>query len=329
MRRYYSTLEYHLYNERRRLRQERRSYKQRKAIRRKRKGGRANPVRAFSGFVAAAPERFSLIDNYDASIDFLYKVDANAWHDRHLFVDLSPILSIAPCAIMALMAILERAQAKNGARNVRGNAPKDPYCKRVFLNSGFYRIVNSSYKHQDDDAILSVRSSDSVISEDAGAVVAFVRDKLKIGRGNLTRAVYTTIMETMNNVREHAYSEISYNKWWLMALYSEEEAMVRFALLDNGRGIPSTIRRKLPDLFTGSDSNLIRSTMLGENRTETRLAYRGNGLPRIKMLADNRSIRNLYVISKNGFYLVDKDMARDTAVYFRGTLISWDFCKES
>ncbi len=284
--------------------------------------------RIFNGLYLNAPEIFSLLNNFNETMDFLKKLDDNSWHGRSIKIDLKSVKYLTPDTILCIIAFLYNSETHNKNVNIKGNAPLDPYCRQVFLDSGFYKYVNSSYNHNDSEEILSIRSDELVDPEEAGSVVKFVRDKLNIKRNQMTKAVYTTIMEAMNNVREHAYTGRKNKRWWLMALPEKSCDIIHFALLDNGRGIPTTIKKKIPEYFFSSDSELIRSTVLEKNRSETRLIYRGLGLPSMKSLVDKKMIKNLNIISKNGLYCVDSDNAVNLNYDFNGTLICWDFVKE-
>lgn len=278
--------------------------------------------------VIIAPKHFSVLDNYEESMEFLNKVDSYSWHGRKGYVDLSSVEQITPDAVLYLLSCIDRVQESTDPQKIKGNAPDNDYCKKVFLKSGFFKYVNSNYKHKEDLDVLSIRSNELISAADAGAVLSYVRTKFKIERNSMTRATFATIMEAMNNVREHAYEGMHHKKWWLMALHDESCERIHFSILDNGRGIPQTVRKKIPDYFTGNDGELIKSSFSGQNRSETRLPYRGKGLPKIKALLDKGLITNMRVISRFGEYKADHNSCSNMAKEFRGTLLSWDFSKE-
>jgi hypothetical protein len=282
----------------------------------------------FNSEILTAPEVFSVQDNFLETMLYLKKVDSFAWHGRKGLVDLSKINKITPDAVLYLLSCIDRQQDLHTSNNIKGNAPENEYCKKVFLKSGFFRFVNSNYKHQEDIDILSIRTGKLVSAKEAGAVVEYVRRKFKLERNQMTRATYVTIMETMNNVHEHAYYERGNDRWWLMALHDNTCDRIHFTILDNGRGIPATIRRKIPDYFTGNDGELIKATFSEKNRSETRLPYRGKGLPKIKALFDRELIKNLVVISRNGYFNSEDDIAKNMNIEYKGTIISWDFIRK-
>ncbi len=173
------------------------------------------------------------------------------------------------------------------------------------------------------------RNGTFIQSEVVGEIIEFVRTRLQIKDRKLTRDVYSTIMELMINVKEHASRSPKIQEWWLIAYYNSEKNSVTFALLDRGTGIPSTIRKKFKDLLSLSDTELLMSTLLGENRSETRLPYRGKGLPRVYKYIVDGKLKNLYIISKKGYFDSKKaENCNDIDLPFCGTIISWDFIPE-
>jgi hypothetical protein len=78
-------------------------------------------------------------------------------------------------------------------------------------------------------------------------------------------------------------------------------------------------------LYVGT---LIKSSFSGQNRSETRLPYRGKGLPKIKALLDKGLITKLRVISRFGYYIGESDSYKNLDKEYRGTLISWEFTKD-
>jgi anti-sigma regulatory factor (Ser/Thr protein kinase) len=286
---------------------------------------------AHNRIMVTAPENFSITSNRDELMSFLKDFDSGAWHGQNVYVNLSKVNNITPDALLSIISYLNNYQGLLKKPHVSGNTPVDPYCKKVFLESGFYKFVSSSYTHHDTEDVLSIRSDEMVRPDEAAAVISFVRKRLNIKHKKMTRAIFTTIMEAMNNVREHAYDDRKNRRWWLMALPERDSDVIHFSLLDNGKGIPATIRKKLMDVipFRGNDADLIRSTVLEKNRSETKLVYRGLGLPKMKKLVDDKMIKNLNIISKWGGYYIDGDNTYNLNSEYFGTLIYWDFVKES
>ena len=278
--------------------------------------------------IVNAPENFSIINNREEFMDFLQRFDIQAWHGKPVRIDLSNVKTITPDALLCMIAYLTRYNLNKKLPHITGNSPEDPHCKQIFRESGFYKYVISDFKHQDTENVLSIRSDVIVNPVEAAAVIQFVRNKLGITQKKITKSVFTTIMESMNNVQEHAYGTRVNQGWWLMALpeNNADSDIIHFSLVDNGKSIPETIRKRWTERITTNDGDLIRAAVL-ENRSETRLYYRGNGLPKLKTLVDNQMIKNLYIISKKGCYFVDEDETYTMKREYFGTIITWDFIR--
>jgi len=273
-----------------------------------------------------APEVFSIINNRDEFMNFYRHFDNKVWHNKPVYIDLSRVNSITPDALLCVIASMANYHVSCKQVLIQGNSPTDSHCKQVFLESGFYKYVSSSFLHTDTENVLSIRDGTMVDSVEATAVIKFIRNKLNITKKLTTRAVFTTIMEAMNNVREHAYGSRKNQGWWLMALPEKDAEIIHFSLADNGKGIPETIRKKFMEQILSKDAELIRAAVL-ENRSETKLYYRGNGLPKLKTLIDKKMIKNLHIISKKGYYYMDEDKVFQLPFEYHGTIIFWDFIK--
>jgi len=273
-----------------------------------------------------APEIFSIVDNKEGFMNFYHQFDNKVWHGKPVYIDLSRVNAITPDALLCVIASMANYQVAGKHGLIKGNSPMDPHCKQVFLESGFYKYVLSDFRHTDTGNVLSIRDGTMVDPVEATAVIVFIRNKLHITKRQTTRAVFTTIMEAMNNVREHAYGTRKNQGWWLMALPEKDAKIIHFSLADNGRGIPETIRKKGIEQIISKDADLIKAAV-SENRSETKLYYRGNGLPKLKTLVDKKMIKNLHIISKRGYYYMDEDKAFQLPFEYHGTIIFWDFIK--
>jgi hypothetical protein len=273
-----------------------------------------------------APEIFSIVNNREGFMNFYHQFDNKVWHGKPVYIDLSKVNTITPDALLCVIASMANYHVAGKYGLIKGNSPVDPHCKQVFLESGFYKYVLSDYQHIDTGNVLSIRDGELVDPVQATEVIKFIRNKLHITKKQTTRAVFTTIMEAMNNVREHAYGNRKNQGWWLMALPETNAQIIHFSLVDNGKGIPETIRKRAMEQFFPRDAELIRAAVL-ENRSETKLYYRGNGLPKLKTLIDKKMIKNLHIISKKGYYYMDEDEVFQLPFEYHGTIIFWDFIK--
>jgi len=247
-----------------------------------------------------------------------------------MFINLEDIKRLTPDALLYLLALLDRSKRNAKPVQFRGNSPRDEAIHELFECSGFYKYVLSDQQNRNNKDILSVESGQMPNPKCIGTLISFIRDKFGIIEPKETIALYSVIMDAMINVYEHAYTgKNTKNRcWWLMAKYESNNSIV-FALVDNGRGIPATIRKKylgLGDILS-NDAELIASTVKGENRSETGELYRGKGLPKIREYALSGRIEDLYIVSKKGYYIVNDDSCIEQKLSFLGTLLTWRFIR--
>lgn len=273
-----------------------------------------------------APDRFSLVENTSDTQNFFYAIFDEINKTNEFMINLKGVVYLTIEAVLYLVTIM----ANSKGCLIHGNAPDNPEMKKIFLDSGFYKYVISMHRHNETGAFVSIKSGTFVQSETVGEIIEFARNKLNLNNRIMTRDIYTTIMELMINVKEHASRKNSrLQEWWLVAYYNSKKKCVSFAMLDRGRGIPTTIKRKFRDLFNLSDTELLISTLLGEQRSETALPYRGRGLPKIFEYVMDNKLKNLYIISNKGFFSSDNNRGKEELnTSFVGTLVYWDFIPE-
>ncbi|MGR3219044.1 MAG: hypothetical protein ACUZ8H_04405 [Candidatus Anammoxibacter sp.] len=119
-------------------------------------------------------------------------------------------------------------------------------------------------------------------------------------------------------------------KWYLMLIYDKQNRIVKFVFLDNGVGIPNTIKKRFYEqipIFTKMfhDNALIHSALKGEGRTSTKQSHRGKGLPKIYRCAtEKKEIKKLVIVSNYGYLDLSNQDYYDLKSKFNGTLYSWE-----
>lgn len=274
-----------------------------------------------------APVKFSLKNNIDEVLLFFASLTRALEKKDTIFVDLSGIKEISSGAILYLLSILDKFKQK-GYMNVSGNAPNDQKCRALFNQSGFYEYVSDrkgggSTTNPD---ILSIRRGSLVNGKIVKQVIDFSAKHLRIKKSLITKSIYATLIECMANTRDHAYSDKydAGSEWWVIALYNKNDNRVNFTILDNGMGIPRTVKKKIYERFTSKDYKLIISAMKGDFRTQTKKPWHGKGLPRIDSYFQNKRIDNLVIISNRGYINYENSDIRNLDGPFHGTLLSWD-----
>ncbi|NKE71860.1 hypothetical protein [Candidatus Manganitrophus noduliformans] len=288
-----------------------------------------------------APANFSLINNIDETLLFFDTVHYySTKNQQKIYFDLSEVKELTTDAILYTLSRLEYYHERRV--NIIGNNPNDETCDNMLLASGFYKYVYSQRvgKTPSDSNIYSIESGSTVLPQKAQEVKNFAARCLNKSDLSDTRSIYTTLIECMANTKHHAYAARSlHSKWWLMASYDQNSKKIHFTFLDNGFGIPRTIRKKNTEKINEKlremvskvvaveslDAILINSALKGEFRTQTSKAYRGKGLPRIYETAQQNKIDTLVIISRKGFVNSSSREVRPLKRIFYGTLLSWQF----
>jgi len=164
----------------------------------------------------------------------------------------------------------------------------------------------------------------------------------------VTKALYRLLIEVMANTWNHAYERCEpvhnrvpqknngypWGRWWLLARNLPDCKKVQFAFLDVGKSMPVTIRKGITERIqqqlsnliptTAADSRLVMSALNGDFRTGTGETKRGNALPAIRALSDDRRIHSLKIVSRHAFVDVAERRSVDLRANFKGTLLSWE-----
>jgi len=288
-----------------------------------------------------APSNFSIVNNHKEVIDFFEDLKNKIWDGIPIKLDMAEIQSITIDSVIYLLSVFDSFNMIGLSFHIQGNAPNKKECKIILENSGFFEFVLSAYKNKKyDDNFLSIKNDNAVSSEIAKTVMQFIIKHLKKDRNNL-KDLQRILIEMMNNTIEHAYSDSNKkaSKWYLIAIYDKNENNIKFSFLDMGVGIPYSINKKhsekvalLIDKLNPfgkivDDSKLIASALDGEFRTRTMQKWRGNGLPTILKASRENYIEDLMIYSNKGVVKANKNdkICEDTKSTFKGTLYSWKY----
>lgn len=166
--------------------------------------------------------------------------------------------------------------------------------------------------------------------------------------------LYDVLAEALTNVRHHAYPEGKSDtperlrKWWLFSRYEiptrDKPGRLFLAVYDLGVGIQQSLRAKLNtgEIVLDAADGLFRLIKLGdtlniervllkraveEERSQTGLSFRGNGLPEMKDFVMGTTSGRMYIISGSGQYTCSSADGLSEAfgckMALPGTLILW------
>lgn len=265
-----------------------------------------------SEYRAEAPLVFSFINNTEETAQmFSYLIDAikRGANKKRFFIDSAKVEEVTTDVVLYIIAIIRNIKISRIRQYVfAGNLPKVKEAEKVYIESGLDKYVRS--KKQELPAnnskmqIASGKTTDSVF---ASQICKFIMEKFGVAKKK-TQYMYKTIIELMSNVVYHAYNmrdEIMYPEWYLYAEHTGNK--IRLIFLDTGAGIATTVRKRVYERITMSDSRLIESAFNGEFRTETKKDNRGLGLPALKDYALENKFSSFLVISGKGGYRCEQN----------------------
>lgn len=296
--------------------------------------------------IIIAPERFSLINNTNETVDFfsnvydmIHKCEKNA----HLFFNLSNVKYVTTDTIMYFIAIINNLKRLRALSiKCSGNMPYEFRTRQLFEKVGFYdyvRMAKFVTETKDPNRIKIIQGTE-INGETASTICDFVNLKTNSDSIIATKRLYPMLIELMANVKQHAYRDENGKmlpKWYIYVENCENE--IKFVFLDTGAGIPNTIRRnwveRIRDLFGGDrdDATYIEASLKGEFRTETKQEYRGKGLPEIysAVISEGSRMEELTIISGHGLCKVNyrKAICKEYIDNsFDGSMFIWNFRKE-
>lgn len=260
-----------------------------------------------------APEIFSFTDNPLETIcffdDIITEIQRKSF-GKVFFINSSQVTFVSVDVLIYLIAIMQNININMQMHySFIGNLPREEKVAIVYHESGFMDYVSTRGKklpsNNDKRRIVSGKRNDPIL---ASEFCDFVKEKTGVDSIAI-QPIQKILIELMSNVYHHAYKkdkdDIMKKKWYLYAEANNNS--VKFIFVDTGVGIAKTVKKKFAEkvarLFSVNairDSELIKSTLLGEFRTETSEPYRGNGLPLVYGLAQQVLFKSFDIMSGSG-----------------------------
>lgn len=287
---------------------------------------------SFNQIIHIAPKVFSFQKNPEETIDY-FKLYTDEMKKRkrnmEYIFDLSEVKSVTVDAIMYILALLRNVKSNRylGTR-FKGNMPIDKKAREIVLNSGFNNYVNSSVNvYKPASKLIQILNGNNSSPDLTNQICKFMIASPKVKNIRIA-PVYESLIELMTNTVQHAYDKDSiFNKQWY--LYAEDIGdRFNFVFLDTGLGLPKTVSKKMIESITLKDSEYIKSALLGQDRSKTKLGYRGEGLPLLYEYAAENHFVNFRLHSGKGACSFDKDLVTyDYKQELIGTLYTWEIMK--
>ena len=242
-------------------------------------------------------------------------------------VNLYNVYELTPDSILYLLLLIKEAKRKSIP--LKGNSPSGKYAFELFVKSGFYNYVHSEIDTSNipySNDILRIQNGNLVESTKAAYIKTFVGSHFPNYPLPQLQALYAILIECMSNTNKHAHSVQGRKTWWAMAVHNSQTKKIYFSFIDNGLGIPRTVRKKWHEELFNSDADLIEKACAGKyQKSQTGKENRNQGLPQIKNYCEMGLIDNLVIISNKGYYNVKENKKKILKEPFIGTIISWEF----
>jgi len=274
----------------------------------------------------AAPEVFSIANNAEGSLSFFHTLQFYVSKGYPVMLDLQGVQSITVDTLLYLLAVWDKLDAQNIKYHISGNLPSHSSAASRFKKSGFLRFVDSRSELSGGDKaeVVQIYAGEKVEPTIAGDICKFIQHVHGKNKGD-TSKIYEMLVEIMTNTKHHAYGKRDKKpKWYVYAEYIPSKRDILISILDTGKGIPATLKRRIGEkLFGISDAKIIASALRGDFRTSTGLTFRGRGLPMIKKSYDDGVISDLVIVSRKGYLRFDMDEKLELTNELVGTLYIW------
>ncbi len=277
------------------------------------------------------PRIFSLLENTIKTLRCLNELIESVKHkNQAIKVNSSDVEIVDPAALMYLVAILE--DAKEERVLIKGNYPNNKEAKFLFIRYGFSNYVSNNKGNKriiiKDEDTLQITEGRETSPEVGQKICEFAEghDCFLIENRTSRSNLYTTLIEMMGNVRQHAYKKTG--RWLTLCEFKNEG--LEFLFFDRGLGIPVTVQDNWKDivkmLFRKEESYILKSALEGVFRTQTKEENRGKGLPQIYEFLNSDIVEKAALLSGHGYCEIENGkikISHDLKEKLHGTLYRW------
>ncbi|GGF65811.1 hypothetical protein GCM10011332_19880 [Terasakiella brassicae] len=240
---------------------------------------------------------------------------------------------------------------------INGNYPLEKDVLALMQDLGFFRMLGvqellPSLNHDDERfRLMGFKTGTRLLQSQIGELQDKIIDGVEGISEELTETVYSVMVEAMQNVLDHAYTDVNgkrrqfphlrmYGRWWVGAYLNRESKKLLFMMCDHGAGIPATVPEtaetvgglkfllQKAGIVKPSDANYIKiATQYGQSQTG--LSNRGKGLAKMRTFAGLFPTGELRIISGRGEYRFfndvdgEKEETSDHSKAIEGTIVLW------
>ncbi len=256
-----------------------------------------------------APTIFSIQQNTDETLEFFTRMDKKLRKKPKIILRMDNVVKLTEDAILYLLSRVYYNKEKKFT-NILGTFPKNNECKELLLKSKFTEYVKTDVKSIANSEIFPIERGNKVDGKIVEGVLKFIDEKIILLPENKAR-IYNPLMEGLTNVKNHAYKkEKKWNLWWLIAVPDKNNDCIHLTILDNGLGIPTTIKKRIFERVLKTDVELLISALYGQYRSRTGQEERGTGLPSLFEITDLDQVKSLTIISNNAYIEVENSFGK-------------------
>lgn len=274
-----------------------------------------------------APLKFNLkFENCELVLDFISSLKKVKKYTQIVNVDLREVIEIGDGAIAMLLSVIQELN-ENGIKVV-GDKPKDKNCNAILEKSGFFRFVKTRISDENLNSKNSILRTGHEKSSNSELAVEIEKSMETIwGVKSRCPMLYGGVFEMIRNSCDHAFAPKSRISWHFAINHSESDRAVKYAFVDNGKGIIKSYLngfwKNIVSLFNNNADFLKEAFNQGID-SRTKLAWRGKGLPFIFELFEEGVIKNLVVISNNVYLDFENNIYKVIDRQYDGTYYYWE-----
>ncbi len=295
-----------------------------------------------------APNKFSLIDNPEKTIQFINKIEACLNTRKRVFIILKDVTYIDYGAISVLLSVMELFRLNSVRFN--GDMPINQEVYKKLNESGFfdelYKANNKKNEYKNGKLNQIFTRTDNKVEAELGLPVMIDATTAIWGEKRLCKGLQRIFLELMHNTNNHAggLDSQGHERWCYSVNHNTESNKVEFAFVDYGIGIFNSLKLKQKgnkwygwetklkqvlkiDVGALTNEILLQQLLDGEiHASVTGSSFRGKGLPGIKEVADKNQVSRLFVISNNAYGDTSNNEYKLLREDFSGTFVYWELC---
>ena len=245
-------------------------------------------------------------------------------------LDQRPLKRISPDAVLMLMAELAFYHFFDWRKQKLCQPPEDPAVLWMLNQVGYFAYfpqIRVTGMPQSRNFLFHLRDRHTH-GKKVWQMIEHFENRVTFQQEE-RQALYDALIESMDNVGQHAYGRrfgwrYHYRDWWLLGYFDDTNHEISFVFLDQGVGIPATIRANIGDQFRSGTDLITEAVLTGKSSTGG--LNRGNGLPSLKTFVDRAYNGTLQITSDQSRCTFSKGTGpekRTLRIPLHGTLITW------